>query len=82
MDPTEIVRVLVSMMKGSSRDGPTIEELIDKTPDSMIVKPEKRSRDVDSRPYRLEMEDVMGYMLIGVLAMLFIVLLKMANRLG
>lgn len=77
MDPAEIVRVLASMMNGSSRGGPTIEEL-----DNTIVKPEKRSRVIDSRPYRLEMEDVMGYMLIGVLAMLFIVLLKMANRLG
>lgn len=77
MDPAEIVRALASMMNGSSRGGPTIEEL-----DNAIVKPEKRSRVIDSRPYRLEMEDVMGYMLIGVLAMLFIVLLKMANRLG
>ena len=80
MDPSEIVRTLVSMMNGSSRDGPTIEEIVDS--DRKLVKSEKRPRDLDPRPYRRDIEDVMGYMLIGVLAMLFVVLLKIANRLG
>jgi hypothetical protein len=80
MDPSEIVRALVSMMNDSRRAGPIIEEIDDR--DRTLVKSEKRPRDPDTRPYGLDIEDVMGYMLIGVLVMLFIVLLKISNRLG